>query len=165
MLLRVMLLGLRLLRMLLPVLLLLRVPDGLLLRLLLVDRPVVLLLLRLPHDPLLRLARRGRPERGHGGLGRRRLHRHRLPARPARRVLQGHDPHRLPVGHLRHVDARPRLLDDELLPALQHQHPRLSPVLRPQDLPDGLLHHHAVLLLLLGMVLNVLLLLLLGAIQ
>ena len=93
-------------------------------------------------------------------LRRRRLHRHRL---PARRVLQGHDPHRLPVGHLRHVDARSRLLDDELLPALQHQHPRLSPVLRPQDLPDGLLHHHAVLLLLLGMVLNVLLLLLLGS--
>ena len=97
---------------LLPMLLGLMVPNRVLLRLLLVDRlaVVLLLLLRLPHNSLLntlRLARRGRPERGHGGLRGGRLHRHRLPTahHPARRrarVLQGHNPHRLPVGHLYH---------------------------------------------------------------
>ena len=60
MLLRVMRLGLRLLRMLLPVLLLLQVPDRLLLRLLLVDRArAVVLLLRLPLNPLKRVVRDG----------------------------------------------------------------------------------------------------------
>lgn len=144
---------------LLPVLLLLmsnHVPNRLLLRLL-VDRPVMLL----PHNSLLDTLHLGRgpPERGHGGLRRRRLHRHR--PGPARRVLERHYPDRLPVRHVHHAALLPWLLDDDLLAVLQHQHPRLpaAAVSRPQDLPDplhGLLHNDAVLLLLLGMVLNVL---------
>ena len=157
------LLGLLLL-LLLPVLLLLMgVPNRLLLRRLLGDRAVVQLLLRLPHNALLDTLTTGRPERGHGGLRGRRLHRHR-PAPPRRRVLQGHDPDRLPVGHLHHAAGPWRLLEHYLLATLQHQHPRLPSAIvgRPQDLPYGLLNHDAVLLLrLLGMVLDVLDLLLL----
>ena len=145
-----------LLLLLLPMLLLLHqgVPNRLLLRLL-VHWAVMLLLLRLPHNSLLDtllLAWRGRPpERGHGGLRRRRLHRH----RPAPALLDGHDPDRLPVGHLHHA-APWRLLDDQLLAVLQHQHPvPAGAVGRPQHLPHRLLDHDAVLLLL-GMVLDVL---------
>ena len=150
------LLGLLLL--LLPMLLLLLLHHGVpnrLLQRLLVNRAVMLLLLRLPHNSLLDtllLAWRGRPpERGHGGLRRRRLHRH----RPAPALLDGHDPDRLPVCHLHHA-APWRLLDDQLLAVLQHQHPvPAGAVGRPQHLPHRLLDHDAVLLLL-GMVLDVL---------